>query len=79
MTLISLPPYLKTIIKHQVENSIQFTSYDSFHSNNHAVEGSQNNISEVWEYINFYKIKHRRALKDISEALEQTTNYSNKV
>ena len=32
---------------------------------------SQNNISEVREFNNFYKIKHRRALKGISEALEQ--------
>ena len=32
---------------------------------------SQNNISEVREFNNFYKIKHHRALKDISEALEQ--------
>ena len=26
MTLISLPPYLKTIIKYQIDHSIQFTS-----------------------------------------------------
>ena len=31
MTLISLPPYLKTIIKYQIDHSIQFTSYDSFY------------------------------------------------
>ena len=31
MTLILPPSYLKTIIKHQVDHSIQFTSYDSFY------------------------------------------------
>ena len=31
MTLISPPPYLKTIIKYQIDHSIQFTSYDSFY------------------------------------------------
>ena len=31
MTLISTPVYLKTIIKHQIDHSIQFTSYDSFY------------------------------------------------
>ena len=31
MTLISPPLYLKTIIKHQIDHSIQFTSYDSFY------------------------------------------------
>ena len=30
-TMILLPLYLKTIIKHQVDHSIQFTSYDSFY------------------------------------------------
>ena len=30
MTLILLPPYLKTIIKYQIDHSIQYTSYDSF-------------------------------------------------
>ena len=34
-------------------------------------KNSQNNISEVREFNNFYKTQHRRALKDISEALEQ--------
>ena len=41
-------------------------------ANYHAVlKDSQNNISEAWEVNNFYKINHHRALKDISEALEQ--------
>ena len=31
MTLISLPPYLRTIIKYQIDHSIQFTFYDSFY------------------------------------------------
>ena len=31
MTLTLLPLYLKTIIKHQIYHSIQFTSYDSFY------------------------------------------------
>ena len=31
MTLTLLPLYLKTIIKHQTDHSIQFTSYDSFY------------------------------------------------
>ena len=31
MTLISPPPYLKTITKYQIDHSIQFTSYDSFY------------------------------------------------
>ena len=31
MTLISPSPYLKTIIKYQIDHSIQFTSYDSFY------------------------------------------------
>ena len=31
MTLILPPLYLKTIIKHQIDHSIQFTSYDSFY------------------------------------------------
>ena len=31
MTLILPPSYLKIIIKHQVDHSIQFTSYDSFY------------------------------------------------
>ena len=40
--------------------------------NYHAVlKDSQNNISEAWEINYFYKIKPPRALKDISEALEQ--------
>mgnify|MGYP005837023327 CR=1 FL=1 len=47
MNLTLLPLYLKTIIKQQIDHSIQFTSYDSFHSNYHAVLDSQNNISEA--------------------------------
>jgi len=31
MTLKLPPLYLKTIIKHQIDHSIQFTSYDSFY------------------------------------------------
>ena len=31
MTLISPPLYLKTIIKYQIDHSIQFTFYDSFY------------------------------------------------
>ena len=31
MTLTLPPLYLKTIIKHQIDHSIQFTSYDSFY------------------------------------------------
>ena len=31
MTLILPPSFLKTIIKHQIDHSIQFTSYDSFY------------------------------------------------
>ena len=31
MTLISLPPYLRTIIKYQIDHSIQFTFCDSFY------------------------------------------------
>ena len=31
MTLISLPPYLKTIIKHHIDHTIQFFFYDSFY------------------------------------------------
>ena len=31
MTLILLPPYLKTIIKYQIDHRIQFTSYDTFY------------------------------------------------
>ena len=31
MTLILPSSYLKTIIKHQIDHSIQFTSYDSFY------------------------------------------------
>ena len=31
MTLISPSSYLKTIIKYQIDHSIQFTSYDSFY------------------------------------------------
>ena len=47
-------------------------------ANYHAIlNESQNNISEAWEINNFYKYNHHRALKDISEALEQKL-YSSK-
>ena len=54
--------------------------YESFYikSNFHVVlKDSQNNISEAWEINYFYKKNHRRALKGISEALEQKL-YSSK-
>ena len=48
-TLISLSPYLKTIIKYQTSHSIQCTLYESFYikANFHVVlKDSQNNISK---------------------------------
>ena len=36
----------------------------------------QNNISEAWDFINFFKIKPLSCSKKISEAIEQMTNYS---
>ena len=53
---------------------------DAYHTRTHFIDkenyhdvlkDSQNDISEAWENNSFYKTNHRRALKDISEALEQ--------
>ena len=83
MTLISPSPYLKTIIKYETSHSIQCTSMKVFilflKGNFHVVlKDSKVNVSEAWEINYFYKIKpHHRALKDISEALEQKL-YSSK-
>ena len=45
-----------------------FITKENYHA---ALKDSQNNISEAWENNSFYKTSHRRALKDISEVLEQ--------
>ena len=81
MTLISPSPYLKTIIKYQTYHSIQHihkkvsqilnTKHIIIKKITMLLRDSQNNLSEAWEINNFYKINHHRALKDISEALEQ--------
>ena len=64
MTLTLLPLYLKTIIKHQVDHSIQFFFYDSFY------------YTQSWMLIilgpNYNHSKYHAVLKDsqnnISEA-----------
>ena len=64
MTLISLPPYLKTLIKYQIDHSIQFTFYDSFYYTQLGCSSFQDQICN--------HIKYHAVLKDsknnISEA-----------
>ena len=72
ITLISPSSYLKIIIRNQTSHSIQCTLYESLSlldahhirtkfitkANYHVVlKDSQNNISEAWEFIYFFKIK----------------------
>ena len=64
MTLTLLPLYLKTIINHQIDHSIQFTSYDSFYY-------TQLGCSLFWDQIYNHSKYHavlKDSQKDISEA-----------
>ena len=74
---------------HQVSNFSQYSMhlYESFYYTHLGCpsyqsklpccsKDSQNNISEAQEFIYFYKMNHRRALEDISEALEQKLSRS---
>ena len=86
MTLISLPPYLKTIIKHQTYLSIQFTQKRVSHIlNTKYIDIKQ--ITMLLTTLKIIQVKHERsivslkqihhrALKDISEALEQKLSSS---
>ena len=47
MTLILPPLYLKTIIKHQIDHSIQFTFYDSFYYTQLGCSSFQDQIKTI--------------------------------
>ena len=86
MTLILSPPYLKTIIMLQSFLSIQHTQkkVSQILNTKHIIikritmllRYSKNNLSEAWEINSFFKTNHHRALKDLSEELEQKLSRS---
>ena len=74
MTLILLPPYLKTIIKHPTFHSIQHTQkkVSQILNTKHVIIKPitkllrERTLKKIWvkiESFYFYKIWHRRALK----------------
>ena len=85
-TMILSPPYLKTIIKHQTYLSIQFTQKKV----SHIFNTKYINIKQITMLLKTLKIIkwsmrdqivslkqiHHRALKDLSEALDQKLSRS---
>ena len=71
MTLISPPLYLKTIIKHQINHSIQFTFYDSFY---YTQLGCPSFKDQFYNHSKYHAVLED-SQNDISEAWEINNFY----